>query len=57
MHKREVSKMKVELSVDGKNIEINDFVQKFLGKTAAASAESLHGVDPTWEEIDIHIKK
>ncbi len=57
MHKREVSKMKVELNVDGKNIEINDFVQKFLGKTAAASAESLHGVDPTWKDIDIHIKK
>jgi hypothetical protein len=49
--------MKVELNVDGENIEINDFVQKFLGKTAAASAESLHGVDPTWKEIDIHIKK
>jgi hypothetical protein len=49
--------MKVELNVDGKNIEINDFVQEFLGKTAAASAESLHGVDQTWKKIDIHIKK
>ncbi|SMH33292.1 hypothetical protein SAMN06264941_0684 [Methanohalophilus portucalensis FDF-1] len=57
MHKKGSVKMKVQLNVDGENIEINDFVQKFLGKTAAASAESLHGVDPTWKEIDIHIKK
>lgn len=49
--------MEVELTVDGKDIEINHFVQKILGAMASSSVETLHGVDPEWKDITIRLKK
>ncbi|MCD4703410.1 MAG: hypothetical protein K8R64_03825 [Methanosarcinaceae archaeon] len=49
--------MKVELTVDGKEIEINNFVQRILGSITASSVETLHGVDSDWKNISIDLKQ
>jgi hypothetical protein len=46
--------MKVELSVDGKAIPLNDFTQAIIGNVAVAMADSLRGV--TSDDKDIVIK-
>jgi hypothetical protein len=49
--------MEVLLTADGKTIEMNDFVQKILGNLIRASAESLHGVEEDWNELEIILKR
>ncbi|MBP2030256.1 hypothetical protein J2755_001190 [Methanohalophilus levihalophilus] len=49
--------MEVVLTVDGKDIELNDFVQKILGNLVSASAESLHGVEEDWARMEVSLKK
>ncbi|WMW22196.1 hypothetical protein RE476_12620 [Methanolobus mangrovi] len=49
--------MEVELTVDGKNIEINHFVQAILGSTVVGAATTLHGVDRDCKEILIKVKQ
>ncbi len=49
--------MKVELTVDGKDVEINDFVQRVLGSVVASSAETLHGIDSDWKNISVDLKR
>lgn len=50
-------KMKVDLEVDGKKIDLNAFTQEIIGKVSIAMAESLHGVESDWKEIEIKIEK
>jgi hypothetical protein len=52
-----VLKMEVELTVDGKSIEINHFVQAILGSTVVGAATTLHGVDRDCKEILIKVKQ
>jgi hypothetical protein len=47
----------ITLKVDGKNIELNDFVQKILTSTFLGSINSLSGIDENWKKIDVEIKK
>ena len=49
--------MRVELRVDGKDIDLNAFTQEIIGKAAAAMSESLHGVSPDWKGIEIKIER
>lgn len=49
--------MEVVLTVDGKDIEMNDFVQKILGNLISASAESLHGVEEDWSKMEVSLKR
>lgn len=49
--------MEVELTVDGKDIEINHFVTEILAAMTSSSVETLHGVDENWTEMSIKIKK
>lgn len=49
--------MEVVLKVDGKDIEMNDFVQKILGNTVRASTEILKGVDENWKSLEISLKR
>ena len=49
--------MKIELSVDGRKIPMNDFVQKIVGNVIKAMVETLHTIDSEWKEISIHIEK
>jgi len=49
--------MKIELSVDGRKILMNDFVQKIVANVIKAMVETLHTIDFGWKEISIHIEK
>ncbi|MDQ1283153.1 MAG: hypothetical protein QG666_943 [Euryarchaeota archaeon] len=49
--------MRVELKVDGKDVDLNAFTQEIIGNAAAAMAESLHGVGADWKGIEIKIEK
>ncbi len=42
--------------VDGKEIVINEFVEKILTSTIVGAVSSLHGVNQEWNEIEISIK-
>lgn len=49
--------MKIELSVDGRKIPMNEFVQKIVGNVIKAMVETLHTINPEWKEISIHIER
>jgi hypothetical protein len=49
--------MKIELSVDGRKIPMNDFVQKIIVNVIKAMVETLHTIDSEWKEISIRIEK
>jgi hypothetical protein len=49
--------MKIELSVDGRKIPMNDFVQKIVVNVIKAMVETLHTIDSEWKELYIHIEK
>jgi hypothetical protein len=49
--------MKIELSVDGRKIPMNDFVQKIVVNVIKAMVETLHTIDSEWKELSIHIEK
>ena len=50
-------KMRIELSVDGRRIPMNEFVQKIVISVIKAMVETLHTVDSGWKEISIHIER
>jgi hypothetical protein len=47
--------MKVELTVEGKVIPLNDFTQAIIGNVATAIADSLRGVAAGEKEIVIKV--
>lgn len=49
--------MEVILTVDGKDIEINHFVQEILGSTVVGAITTLHGVDRDCKEILVKVKQ
>ena len=49
--------MKIELSVDGRKIPMNEFVQKIVVNVIKAMVETLHTIDSGWEKISIQIEK
>lgn len=49
--------MKIELSVDGRKIPMNEFVQKIVGNVIKAMVETLHTINSEWKDISIHIER
>jgi len=47
----------VKLFVDGKEINLNEFVVKILGGTIAGAVTSLRGIKEDWKQIEIKVKK
>lgn len=47
--------MKVELSLDGKKIPMNKFVQKIIGSGIKGMVDTLDGVGP-WKKLQITIE-
>jgi hypothetical protein len=47
--------MEVKLVVDGKEIELNPFVMRIIGKVVEALATSLKGVIEDWNNIEIEV--
>lgn len=49
--------MDVQLLVDGKEIELNEFVVKILGGTIAGAVGSLRGIKSDWKMIEVKVKR
>jgi hypothetical protein len=47
----------IALSVDGENIELNEFVRKILSGTIIGAVTSLQGIKENWSEIQIKVKR
>ena len=47
--------MSLKLRVDGKEIPLNEFVEKILSGTIVGAVTSLKGVKDNWEKIEIEI--
>ena len=47
--------MGMKLKVDGKEIAINEFVEKILTGAIVGAVSSLHGVKEDWKKIEIDI--
>jgi hypothetical protein len=47
--------MDMNLRVDGKEIPLNEFVEKILGGTVVGAVTSLRGIKEDWKKIEIEI--
>ncbi len=49
--------MSLKLKVDGKEIPVNEFIEKMLSGTIAGGVSSLKGIKENWKKIEITIEK
>jgi len=49
--------MRVKLTVDGREVKLNEFVNQMLGGMIAGGVVTLKGVEEDWKVIEIEIKK
>ncbi|MEM2098977.1 MAG: hypothetical protein QXU99_04435 [Candidatus Bathyarchaeia archaeon] len=47
----------MKLKVDGKDIPLNDFVEKILSSTFVGAVTSLKGVKEDWKKIEIELSR
>jgi hypothetical protein len=47
----------LKLKVDGKEIPLNDFVEKILNGTITGAITSLRGIKEEWTKIEVEIQK
>ena len=47
----------LKLKVDGKEIQLNEFVEKILSGTITGAVTSLKGINEDWKKIEIKIEK
>ena len=49
--------MTLKLKVDGKEIPLNEFVEKFVSGSITGAITSLKGINENWKKIEIEIQK
>ena len=49
--------MDMKLRVDGKEIPLNEFVEKILVGTIVGAVTSLRGIKEDWEKVEIEVSK
>ena len=49
--------MDVKLFVDGKEIDLNEFVVKMLGGTVSGAVSSLKGIRKDWKKIEVSLAR
>ena len=49
--------MDVKVVVDGKQVELNEFVVKILAGTVVGAVTSLRGIKKDWREIRIEVSR
>jgi hypothetical protein len=52
-----VKKLGLKLKVDGKEIPLNEFVEKIMIGTVTGAVTSLRGIKEDWKKIEIEIEK
>jgi hypothetical protein len=53
----EVGYLELKLVIDGKEIPLNEFVNKILAGTMVGAVTSLRGVKEDWKKIEMEITK
>ncbi len=53
----EVILLEVKLFVDGKEIDLNQFVAKILSGTLVGGVTSLRGIKKDWKEIEVKVAR
>jgi len=53
----EVILLEVRLFVDGKEIDLNEFVAKILSGALVGAVTSLHGIKKDWKEIEVKVAR
>jgi hypothetical protein len=49
--------LSLKLKVDGKDIPLNEFVEKIMNGTITGAITSLRGIKEDWKKIEIEIQK
>ena len=49
--------MSLKLKVDGKEIPLNEFVEKIMSGSIMGAVSSLRGINENWKKIEIEIQK
>ncbi len=49
--------MSLKLKVDGREIPLNEFVEKILNGTITGALSSLKGIKQDWKKIEIEIQQ
>ena len=49
--------MGMKLLIDGKEIPLNEFVEKILSGTIVGAVTSLRGIKENWKKIEVEISK
>ena len=49
--------MNIKLCIDGKNIELNRFVVKFLSGTILGAVASLREIEDDWKQMELNITR
>jgi hypothetical protein len=49
--------MGMKLLIDGKEIPLNEFVEKILSGTVVGAVTSLRGIKEDWKKIEVEISK
>ena len=52
-----MKKMRTEVLVDGRSVELNDFVQEIIGRAVAGAVSALKGVEVDWKTIEVRISR
>jgi hypothetical protein len=52
-----VNELGLKLKVDGKEIPLNEFVEKIVSGTVTGAVTSLRGIKEDWKKIEIEIEK
>jgi hypothetical protein len=52
-----VKSLSLKLKIDGKDIPLNEFVEKILSGTITGALTSLRGIKEDWKKIEIEIQK
>ena len=52
-----MKKMRTEVLVDGRSVELNDFVQEIIGRAVAGAVSALKGVEADWKTIEVRISR
>jgi hypothetical protein len=47
----------MKLKIDGKEIPLNEFVEKFMSGSITGAIGSLKGIKEDWKKIEIEIQK
>jgi hypothetical protein len=53
----EVNAVGIKLKVDGKEIPLNEFVEKYLQGTLVGGISTLKGIKEDWKKIELEITK